>query len=108
MPLVRKFGPVFPLDQPGQFESFAMTAAAIKALDLVITVDTSIAHLAGALGVPTWLLLPAIPDFRWGSEGEQNGLVSRTCASSGSRLSRLAVRDRRSDGGAVDGQTAAA
>jgi len=66
MPLVRKFGPVFPLDQQGQFESFAMTAAAIKALDLVITVDTSIAHLAGALGVPTWLLLSWDPDFRWG------------------------------------------
>ena len=71
MPLVRKYGPVFPLDQEGQFESFAMTAAAIKALDLVITVDTSIAHLAGALGVPTWLLLIFDPDFRWGLESER-------------------------------------
>jgi len=71
MPLVRKFGPVFPLDQVGQFESFAMTAAAIKALDLVITVDTSIAHLAGALGVPTWLLLSFDPDFRWGLKGNR-------------------------------------
>ena len=71
MPLVRKFGPVFPLDQRGQFESFAMTAAAIKALDLVITVDTSIAHLAGALGVPTWLLLSFDPDFRWGLKGDR-------------------------------------
>jgi FkbM family methyltransferase len=69
MPLVRKHGPVFPLDQNGQFESFAMTAAAIKALDLVITIDTSIAHLAGALGVKTWLLLSYDPDFRWGLEG---------------------------------------
>jgi hypothetical protein len=69
LPLVRKFGPVFPLDQQGQFDSFAMTAAAIKALDLVITVDTSIAHLAGALGVPTWLLLSWDPDFRWGLKG---------------------------------------
>ena len=71
MPLVRKFGPVFPLDQGGQFDSFAMTAAAIKALELVITVDTSIAHLAGALGVPTWLLLSWDPDFRWGLEGSK-------------------------------------
>jgi len=71
MPLVRKWGPVFPLDQQGQFDSFAMTAAAIKALDLIITVDTSIAHLAGALGVPTWLLLSWDPDFRWGLKGSQ-------------------------------------
>jgi FkbM family methyltransferase len=69
--LVRRFGPVFPLDQQGQFESFAMTAAAIKALDLVITVDTSIVHLAGALGVPTWLLLSWDPDFRWGLKGRK-------------------------------------
>ena len=34
-------------------------------LDLVISVDTSIIHLAGALGVPGWLLLPNIPDWRW-------------------------------------------
>lgn len=71
MPLVRKFGPVFPLGQQGQFESFAMTAAAIKALDLVITVDTAVAHLAGALGVPTWLLLSFDPDFRWGLKGDR-------------------------------------
>ena len=70
-PMARKFGPMFPLDQQGQFESFAMTAAAIKALELVITVDTSIAHLAGGLGVPTWLLLSFDPDFRWGLKGSK-------------------------------------
>lgn len=44
---------------------FADTAALIEALDLVITVDTSVAHLAGALGKPTWILLPFCPDWRW-------------------------------------------
>jgi hypothetical protein len=41
------------------------TAAAILCLDLVITVDTMAAHLAGALGRPVWLLLPFAPDYRW-------------------------------------------
>ncbi len=44
---------------------FADTAALLSKLDLIITVDTSVAHLAGALGKPVWLLLPYIPDWRW-------------------------------------------
>jgi tetratricopeptide (TPR) repeat protein len=44
---------------------FADTAAAIMALDLVITVDTSVAHLAGALGKPVWILNAYSPDWRW-------------------------------------------
>jgi tetratricopeptide (TPR) repeat protein/ADP-heptose:LPS heptosyltransferase len=43
----------------------AATAALISCLDLVITIDTSVAHLAAALGRPTWILLPQNPDFRW-------------------------------------------
>lgn len=44
---------------------YADTAAAMNRLDLIVTVDTSTAHLAGALGRPTFLLLPHIPDWRW-------------------------------------------
>jgi len=44
---------------------FADTAAVIQALDLVITVDTAVGHLAGALGKPVWTLLPFVPDWRW-------------------------------------------
>ncbi|HWA36679.1 MAG TPA: tetratricopeptide repeat protein [Burkholderiales bacterium] len=49
---------------------FADTAAILQALDLAICVDTSIAHLAGALGRPVWTLLPFSPDFRWGLHRE--------------------------------------
>ncbi|MHB8272132.1 tetratricopeptide repeat protein [Bradyrhizobium sp.] len=47
------------------FPDFAETAALVSCLDLVITVCTSVAHLAGALGRPTWILLPYFPDYRW-------------------------------------------
>ena len=47
------------------FKDFEDTAKALKAMDLIITVDTAIAHLAGALGVKTWLLLPYSSDWRW-------------------------------------------
>jgi tetratricopeptide (TPR) repeat protein len=44
---------------------FAETAALLANLDLIITVDTALAHLAGAMGKPTWILLPFSPDWRW-------------------------------------------
>jgi tetratricopeptide (TPR) repeat protein len=49
----------------GQLGDFADTAALAELMDLVITVDTSAAHLAGALGKPVWLLLPTSSDWRW-------------------------------------------
>ena len=49
----------------GRLSDFADTAHVVRQLDLVITVDTGVAHLAGALGVPTWLLLHYDSDFRW-------------------------------------------
>jgi ADP-heptose:LPS heptosyltransferase len=53
------------VDLTADLTDFAETAALINCLDLVITVDTSVAHLAAALGRPTWILLPYTPDFRW-------------------------------------------
>ena len=53
------------LDPTAELGDFADTAALMSALDLVITVDTSVAHLAGALGKPVWVMLPFAPDFRW-------------------------------------------
>jgi tetratricopeptide (TPR) repeat protein len=63
----------FPMsDLSRHFGDFVDTAAAVEALDLVITVDTSVAHLAGALGKPVWVLLPWVTDWRWMLAREDN------------------------------------
>lgn len=67
-------------------DDFADTAAAIAAMDLVITIDTSVAHIAGALGKPVWTLLSRVPDWRWGVAGESTAwypamrLFRQSCA----------------------------
>src|SRR5262249_17017152 len=53
------------VDMTSQLTDFAETLALMRCLDLVISVDTSTAHLAAASGRPTWILLPYLPDYRW-------------------------------------------
>ena len=53
------------IDLTADLSDFTETAALVSCLDLIITVDTSVAHLAGAIGRPTWILLPYTPDYRW-------------------------------------------
>lgn len=58
------------IDAAEHIADFSDTAALLAELDLIITVDTAVAHLAGAMGRPVWLLLPFLPDWRWGMSGE--------------------------------------
>jgi tetratricopeptide (TPR) repeat protein len=63
-------GSICLLDGSSGDRDLADTAALIATLDLVITTDTSIAHLAGAMARPVWMLLPHLADWRWGNDGE--------------------------------------
>ena len=83
----------------GSLADFGETAALATNLDLVITVDTAVAHLCGALGVPTWVLLPHAPDWRW--------LLGRD-DSPWYNAMRLFRQDRPGDWAGVIGRVAAA
>ncbi len=60
------------VDLAGAIGDFTDTAAVLTHLDLVISVDTSTAHLAGALGRPLWLLVPFVPEWRWMQDREDS------------------------------------
>ncbi|MBN9426963.1 MAG: glycosyltransferase [Burkholderiales bacterium] len=84
--------PNAPVDWSADLHSYADTAALIAELDLVISVDTSVAHVAGALGVPVWVMLPFAPDFRWLLDRSDNPWYPEA---------RLFRQARRSDWGSV-------
>ncbi|HET7543086.1 MAG TPA: tetratricopeptide repeat protein [Polyangiaceae bacterium] len=60
----------FDSELDGGADAFVDSAALLSLVDLLITTDTSLVHLAGALGTPTWLLLSDVADWRWGGEVE--------------------------------------
>lgn len=60
------------IDLSSRLDDFSKTASAIDQMDLVISSDTSVAHLAGALGKETWVMLQKIPDWRWLTDGEES------------------------------------
>jgi Flp pilus assembly protein TadD len=97
------------VDSTAELQDFADTAAMIANLDLVISVDTSVAHLAGAMGKPVWLLIPFTPDWRWllnrddtpwyptmrlfrqTRPGDWAGVVQRVCQALRDRVAQRAI-----------------
>ena len=61
-------------ERPSKSSDWLQTAEVLASLDLLVSVDTSVAHLAGALGVPTVLMLSAPADWRWGQIGHRTFL----------------------------------
>lgn len=84
IPQLAFFGP--------ELQDFDDTAALCEAMDLIVSVDTSVAHLAGALGKPVWIMLPAVADYRWMTQREDTPWYSRA---------RLFRQPRRGDWAAV-------
>jgi hypothetical protein len=80
------------LDFAERLEDYSDTAALVSQLDLVISVDTSVAHLAGALGKPVWVLLTHAPDWRWLFKGDDSPWYPSA---------RLFRQDKRREWGAV-------
>ena len=62
------------LEQPLHSPDWLQTAEVLESIDLLVSVDTSVAHLAGALGIPTVLMLSAPADWRWGKSGSETFL----------------------------------
>ncbi len=105
------FGSAAPIamrDLASGLKNFADTAAFIAGLDLTISVDTAVAHLAGAMGKPVWTLLPYAADWRWEPDGERNRWYpsmrlfrQRRRGDWAEVLQRVAAALRRAAGGAM-------
>ena len=84
------------LDLSGRLDEaagpFMDTAAVIRSLDLVVTADTAIAHLAGALGVPVWVALQFSPDWRWLLRPRRLSVVSHHATLPPNHIRRVAGR----------------
>ena len=61
-----------PINLASELHNFADTAAIMCNMDLIVTTDTSVAHLAGALGRPAWVMLQFTPDWRWHLNRQDN------------------------------------
>lgn len=66
-------------ETPSLSHNWLETASLISCLDGVVTVDTGLAHLSGAMGLPTWVLLPYSPDWRWGLRSDRTPWYPSAC-----------------------------